>query len=366
MPNPGRIRITKNSNLTTPLIDYRGVSNNFIEWDGQFQITEFANEDYIEYDFEENEWYFNLYAALPGANLADLLDVEFGTLVDTDTLIYDSNSGKWINSNKLTEAIQDIGSINQEISNINQLNIDQQTEIDNIQTDITDINDSIATINSTINVNSGTTGSTYGGYVPEGGIIMWSGSTVPAGWILCDGSNSTPNLVDRFIIGGVPSGVTAGGTGSPSTNTTFTIASPNLPKHTHGSGTLSIASSGGHGHTVRTHYQSGIGGGIATTSSASDPKDSTDRVSGGSHTHASTDFSGNTSDGGFDNTPVSIAPNKYYILAFIMRRFGYTANSNSTADNPASGNDVFDTFADPNFGPAASVNNPGFDPGQLS
>jgi hypothetical protein len=39
--------------------------------------------------------------------------------------------------------------------------------------------------------------------VPSGVITMWSGSiaTIPSGWALCDGSNSTPNLKDRFIVG---------------------------------------------------------------------------------------------------------------------------------------------------------------------
>ena len=39
--------------------------------------------------------------------------------------------------------------------------------------------------------------------VPVGGIIMWSGnvSNIPAGWKLCNGSNGTPDLRDRFIIG---------------------------------------------------------------------------------------------------------------------------------------------------------------------
>ena len=39
--------------------------------------------------------------------------------------------------------------------------------------------------------------------IPAGGIIIWSGSTgsVPAGWLLCDGTNGTPDLRDRFIIG---------------------------------------------------------------------------------------------------------------------------------------------------------------------
>jgi hypothetical protein len=40
--------------------------------------------------------------------------------------------------------------------------------------------------------------------VPRGGIIMWSGpiSDIPTPeWQLCDGTNGTPNLTDRFIVG---------------------------------------------------------------------------------------------------------------------------------------------------------------------
>ncbi|MCP9268469.1 phage tail protein [Xenorhabdus sp. XENO-1] len=38
--------------------------------------------------------------------------------------------------------------------------------------------------------------------LPKGMIVMFSGSTLPQGWALCDGSNGTPNLIDRFILGG--------------------------------------------------------------------------------------------------------------------------------------------------------------------
>ena len=39
--------------------------------------------------------------------------------------------------------------------------------------------------------------------VPNGVILMWSGSStnIPDGWLLCDGSNGTPDLRGRFIIG---------------------------------------------------------------------------------------------------------------------------------------------------------------------
>ncbi|EYU13881.1 tail fiber protein [Photorhabdus aegyptia] len=43
--------------------------------------------------------------------------------------------------------------------------------------------------------------------LPRGMIVMFSGSSVPEGWALCDGNNGTPNLIDRFILGGDFSGV---------------------------------------------------------------------------------------------------------------------------------------------------------------
>ena len=59
---------------------------------------------------------------------------------------------------------------------------------------------------------AGTVESTAGGFtfpdgtvqtsaLPSGIIVMWSGTVVPGGWALCDGTNSTPNLIDRFILG---------------------------------------------------------------------------------------------------------------------------------------------------------------------
>jgi hypothetical protein len=44
---------------------------------------------------------------------------------------------------------------------------------------------------------------TTNGIIPVGGIILWSGSiaSIPTGWALCNGSNGTPNLMDKFIIG---------------------------------------------------------------------------------------------------------------------------------------------------------------------
>ncbi|OZB02964.1 MAG: hypothetical protein B7X58_16055, partial [Marinobacter sp. 34-60-7] len=55
----------------------------------------------------------------------------------------------------------------------------------------------------TNNTQLATTAFVFQNSVPTGGIIMWSGAAnaIPTGWRLCDGTNSTPNLTDRFVIG---------------------------------------------------------------------------------------------------------------------------------------------------------------------
>ena len=68
------------------------------------------------------------------------------------------------------------------------------------------------------------------GTVPVGTIVMWSGSTVPDGWALCNGQTvngvQTPNLVDRFIYGSNLSHVRETG-GSDK------VSVDNLPSHNH-------------------------------------------------------------------------------------------------------------------------------------
>ncbi len=158
------------------------------------------------------------------------------------------------------------------------------------------------------------------GIIPQGGIIMWSGSVsaIPAGWALCDGQNGTPNLKDKFIMG-AGGGYNPGNTGG---NATVTLSVDQLPGHTHTPGTLHIISSGSHEHTTNAGQQeskavgkngTGAGEGAQSPGSAA-------AVTGageGSHTHASTDFAGETGSTG-KNQAVNIIP-PYYVLAFIMK-----------------------------------------------
>lgn len=70
------------------------------------------------------------------------------------------------------------------------------------------------------------------GTIPIGGIILWSGSTgsIPDGWALCNGSNGTPNLRDRFVVG-AGSGYAVNATGGAAT---VTLTEAQMPQHNHG------------------------------------------------------------------------------------------------------------------------------------
>jgi microcystin-dependent protein len=71
--------------------------------------------------------------------------------------------------------------------------------------------------------------------IPKGGIIMWSGSisNIPAGWALCDGTNGTPDLRNRFIVG-AGSSYAVGATGGEATHV---LTINEMPSHSHPPGT---------------------------------------------------------------------------------------------------------------------------------
>jgi hypothetical protein len=78
--------------------------------------------------------------------------------------------------------------------------------------------------------------------IPQGGIIMFTGVTAPSGWALCNGSNGTPDLRDKFVIG---AGLNyAYGTTGGSANTV-------LPVHTHNAvSTFTGYRMGTHSHNI--------------------------------------------------------------------------------------------------------------------
>ena len=126
------------------------------------------------------------------------------------------------------------------------------------------------------------------GTIPIGGIILWSGSTgsVPDGWRLCNGSNGTPNLQDRFVVG-AGSGYAVGNTGG-SANAVLIAHS-----HVHNN------------DIVEEGNEFSIGPGSRSASSLNDSTEITGINAAGSS---------NTSQTG---TNANLPP--YYALAFIMK-----------------------------------------------
>ena len=83
-----------------------------------------------------------------------------------------------------------------------------------------------------------------------GMIILWSGSviSIPSGWLLCDGTSSTPNLQDRFVVG-AGSTYAVGATGGTAdavvvTHTHTATSTVTDPTHSHTFGNAYSATTG--------------------------------------------------------------------------------------------------------------------------
>jgi len=64
-----------------------------------------------------------------------------------------------------------------------------------------------------------------GASVPSGLIAMWHGTiaNIPSGWLICDGNNSTPNLLTKFVQGVATAATDPGATGGAATHTHGTV-----------------------------------------------------------------------------------------------------------------------------------------------
>ncbi len=103
------------------------------------------------------------------------------------------------NETNITNNTTNIAANTTEIKNINE-------KITNIKTNITALQDAM----------------------PVGSIIMFNGKAeeIPSGWAICDGTNGTPNLIDKFIKGSNIAGSTGG-----ASQVTLSVAQ--LPPHKH-------------------------------------------------------------------------------------------------------------------------------------
>ena len=167
--------------------------------------------------------------------------------------------------------------------------------------------------------------------IPPGGIIMWSGETVPEGWKLCDGTQGTPDLRGRFVVGynsgeirpndtsddntqirddlyKNPGNLSENGTrtGEKGGKKMVTLEIEQLPRHSHD------IEDPGHAHSYADSVHqtsSDSGGGVSNKALA-------DRTTLGKTTGSSTSnitLSNTGGDQPHENRP------PFYVLAFIMK-----------------------------------------------
>ena len=138
--------------------------------------------------------------------------------------------------------------------------------------------------------------------LPTGVISLWSGSiaSIPTGWYLCNGSNGTPDLRDKFIVGAGSTYAVAATGGSADA---ITVA------HTH-TATSSVTDNG-HNHT----YTSPLASGPTSRQPGSDS------INAATYT-TSTSTTGITvattvASSGSSGTNANLPP--YFALAYIMK-----------------------------------------------
>lgn len=143
-----------------------------------------------------------------------------------------------------------------------------------------------------------------GGIVPVGGIIMWSGSvpTIPTGWALCDGSNGTPDLRDRFIVGagGAYANAAVGGSANAIVVSHTHTATVTDPGHFHQVGWVRRPSRGSPDAPDDVVPNPALAGGTAANSLST-----------------TTGISVSVATQGSSGTNANLPP--YYALAYIMR-----------------------------------------------
>jgi hypothetical protein len=154
--------------------------------------------------------------------------------------------------------------------------------------------DNIYGIIGVLNTSTGTT-------IPTGMISLWYGSigSVPLGWYLCDGTNGTPDLRDKFVVG-------AGSTYSVAA--TGGAADAIVVSHNHTA--TSVVTDPGHNHTYSTPVGAGGAGNIAS-GGATIGNPSTSTATTGI-TVATTNVAA-----GVSGTNANLPP--YYALAYVMK-----------------------------------------------
>ena len=138
--------------------------------------------------------------------------------------------------------------------------------------------------------------------VPSGCILLWSGSigSIPAGFVLCNGLNNTPDLRDRFVVGAGSSYAVEATGGS---------ADAIVVSHTHTA--TSVVTDPGHSHTYAVHGE--VTGGVQTMRS-NGPTNADDTTNS-----ANTGITVATTVANFGTSGTNANLPPYFALCYIMK-----------------------------------------------
>lgn len=155
--------------------------------------------------------------------------------------------------------------------------------------------------------------------IPVGGIILWSGNinSIPPNFRLCDGTNGTPNLMDRFVVG-AGNGYQPGQTGGFAT---ITLNATQIPSHAHWVDPPNVVTDaqGSHAHTVNFGFDPSTSN-TGSGSSVREPGQGSLNVAtaaAGNHQH-NVNIPGFNSGAAGGNQPHENRP-PYIAVAYIMR-----------------------------------------------
>jgi hypothetical protein len=157
----------------------------------------------------------------------------------------------------------------------------------------------------------GSTTPTWGNMFVAGMIMLWSGSsaTIPSGWVLCDGTNSTPDLRNRFVVGAT-STYAVGATGGS--------ANAIVVSHTHTATVATTSLTGSINNQYTAGDTHGTTSGVFSQTNIQVDGDGGESRAGrnisfdGSHNHTAT-----ISTEGSSGTNANLPP--YYALCYIMK-----------------------------------------------
>ncbi len=154
-------------------------------------------------------------------------------------------------------------------------------------------------------------------YLPKGSIIAFNSTTAPTGWTLCDGSNGSPDLRGRFVLGsGKGDNLTERKLDARGGEENITLNIDQMPKHNHNV-KGDTGESGKHNHKFKVGGgDGGGGGGNGTSEGYTNHGNGYDTYTFDNEDHYHSIDITSTSEGG--GKPHNNMP-PFYVLTYIMK-----------------------------------------------